>query len=159
MNKKGFTLIELLAVIIVLAIIALIATPIIFNVIENAKIKSMENSTYGVIDAVRTQYLENLLDSTMGCDETGADANNCGGTLQLSGKVDALTVAGEKPSAGDWKIDNSSTETAANKRGIKVWGVKFDSMKRYTCYNTSDKTGNGTINAKVTCEPDPKQGA
>ena len=42
-NTKGFTLIELLAVIIVLAIIALIATPIIFNVIENAKIKSMEN--------------------------------------------------------------------------------------------------------------------
>ena len=34
-NKKiGFTLIELLAVIIVLAIIALIATPIIFNVIK-----------------------------------------------------------------------------------------------------------------------------
>ena len=42
-NKKiGFTLIELLAVIIVLAIIALIATPIIFNVIENAKIKSLK---------------------------------------------------------------------------------------------------------------------
>ena len=37
-KKNGFTLIELLAVIIVLAIIALIATPIIFNVIENAKI-------------------------------------------------------------------------------------------------------------------------
>ena len=39
-KKIGFTLIELLAVIIVLAIIALIATPIIFNVIENAKLKS-----------------------------------------------------------------------------------------------------------------------
>ena len=38
MKKKGFTLIELLAVIIVLAIFALIAMPIIFNVIENAKL-------------------------------------------------------------------------------------------------------------------------
>lgn len=157
MKKNGFTLIELLAVIIVLAIIALIATPIIFNVIENAKIKSMENSTYGVIDAVRTQYLENLLNSTKAC--SGSETTNCGGNMQLTGDVTALTVSGEKPSAGDWKIDNSSTETAANKRGIKVWGVKFDSMKDYTCYNTSDKTGNGTINAKVTCEPDPKQGA
>ena len=35
--KKGFTLIELLAVIIILAIIALIATPIILNVIEDAR--------------------------------------------------------------------------------------------------------------------------
>ena len=35
--KKGFTLIELLAVIIILAIIALIATPIILNVIDDAK--------------------------------------------------------------------------------------------------------------------------
>ena len=36
-KHKGFTLIELLAVIIILAIIALIATPIVLNVIEEAK--------------------------------------------------------------------------------------------------------------------------
>ncbi len=40
MIKKGFTLIELLAVIIILAIIALIATPIILNVIEDARISA-----------------------------------------------------------------------------------------------------------------------
>ena len=38
--KKGFTLIELLAVIIILAIVALIATPIILNVIEDARISA-----------------------------------------------------------------------------------------------------------------------
>ena len=37
MRKKGFTLTELLAVIIILAIIALIATPIILNVIDDAR--------------------------------------------------------------------------------------------------------------------------
>ncbi len=36
-NKTGFTLIELLAVIIILAIVALIATPIILDVIEDAR--------------------------------------------------------------------------------------------------------------------------
>ena len=36
-NKKGFTLIELLAVIIILAIVALIATPIILDVVEDAR--------------------------------------------------------------------------------------------------------------------------
>ena len=40
MSKKGFTLIELLAVIIILAIVALIATPIILNVIEEARISA-----------------------------------------------------------------------------------------------------------------------
>ena len=39
-SKKGFTLIELLAVIIILAIVALIATPIILNVIEDARISA-----------------------------------------------------------------------------------------------------------------------
>ncbi len=40
MSKKGFTLIELLAVIIILAIVALITTPIILNVIEEARISA-----------------------------------------------------------------------------------------------------------------------
>ena len=42
--KKGFTLIELLAVIVILAIIALIATPIILNIIGGTKDKSEDLS-------------------------------------------------------------------------------------------------------------------
>ena len=37
MKKNGFTLIELLAVIIILAIVALIATPIVLNVVDSAR--------------------------------------------------------------------------------------------------------------------------
>ena len=155
MKKNGFTLIELLAVIIVLAIIALIATPIIFNVIENAKIKSMENSAYGVIDAVRTQYLENLLNSTNACPE--GQTENCGGNMQLSGDVTALTVSGEKPTGGEWKIDNASSTADASKRGIRIYGVTFASMSGYTCSNTGKKAvANETaaIQAKVECKKD-----
>ena len=36
-RKNGFTLIELLAVIVILAIIALIATPIILGIVDNAR--------------------------------------------------------------------------------------------------------------------------
>ena len=36
-NQKGFTLIELLAVIVILAVIALIATPLIMGTITKAK--------------------------------------------------------------------------------------------------------------------------
>jgi len=42
--KKGFTLIELLAVIVILAIIALIATPIILGIINDARRESNERS-------------------------------------------------------------------------------------------------------------------
>ena len=44
MRKNGFTLIELLAVIVILAIIALIATPIILGIINDARRESQERS-------------------------------------------------------------------------------------------------------------------
>ena len=44
MRKNGFTLIELLAVIVILAIIALIATPIILGIINESKKESQERS-------------------------------------------------------------------------------------------------------------------
>ena len=131
-KKIGFTLIELLAAIIVLAIIALIATPIIFNVIENAKLKSLENSCYGVIDAVRTKYAEVLLNSE-------------DGTVKLSGDVTEITVSGEQPIEGTWEIDSSSD---SDNRGIKIKDVKFGSMKDYICTNVNS---DGTINSKVMC--------
>src|SRR5574344_2479357 len=51
--KKGFTLIELLAVIIILAVIALIATPIVLNVVDNAKESARKSSVAGFADAVK----------------------------------------------------------------------------------------------------------
>ncbi len=124
MKKNGFTLIELLAVIIVLAIIALIATPIIFNVIENAKIKSMENSAYGLIDAVRTKYAEELL-------------NDTDGTIDTVGCTKDLVVAGESATGGVWKINNAATGNVT--RGIRVAGVTFASMNGYVCNSDGEK--------------------
>ena len=54
MKKRGFTLIELLAVIVVLAIIALIATPIILNAIRTSQKGSAERSAANYIGAVET---------------------------------------------------------------------------------------------------------
>ena len=51
--KKGFTLIELLAVIVILAIIALIATPIILGIINDAREESNERSAELYASAVR----------------------------------------------------------------------------------------------------------
>ncbi|MBP3461897.1 MAG: prepilin-type N-terminal cleavage/methylation domain-containing protein, partial [Bacilli bacterium] len=63
-NKKGFTLIELLAVIVILAIIALIATPIILNMINDAKKSASVDSAYGYIEAIEYSNSMSMLDST-----------------------------------------------------------------------------------------------
>ena len=52
MNKKGFTLIELLAVIVILAIIALIVTPIVSNIIASARNSANARSVEGHIDNI-----------------------------------------------------------------------------------------------------------
>ena len=56
MNSKGFTLIELLAVIVILAIIALIATPIVLGIINDSKESSNRVSATYIIDAVEQSY-------------------------------------------------------------------------------------------------------
>ena len=62
MNKKGFTLIELLAVIVILAIVALIATPLILNVIEESRKNAFKNSAYGLIEAVELDYAKDIME-------------------------------------------------------------------------------------------------
>ena len=54
--KKGFTLVELLAVVVLLAIVSLIATPIIGNVIETSRESANQRSIEGYADAVRNEY-------------------------------------------------------------------------------------------------------
>lgn len=48
-EKKGFTLVELLAVIIILAIISVIATPLVLNLVENQKKNTFKESIYGIL--------------------------------------------------------------------------------------------------------------
>ena len=63
--KKGFTLIELLAVIVILAIIALIATPIVLEIINDAKksatLRSAEFYLQGVEQSIATAILKNKI--------------------------------------------------------------------------------------------------
>ena len=63
MRNKGFTLIELLAVIVILAIIALIATPIVLGIINDSR-KSADRETAKLMVsnfelAYNTAYMQN----------------------------------------------------------------------------------------------------
>jgi len=61
MNKKGFTLIELLAVIVILAIIALIATPMVLNTIEDARRGAAQSSALTYLSEVEKQIAVELM--------------------------------------------------------------------------------------------------
>lgn len=62
-KNKGFTLIELLAVIIVLAVIALIATPIIMNVINDAKSGAAQDSAYDYMKATEMSIANIIMEN------------------------------------------------------------------------------------------------
>ena len=62
-KKKGFTLIELIGVLVILAIIALIATPIIMNIIRNVKENARRRSVDNYGRAVEEAIMSNLLDT------------------------------------------------------------------------------------------------
>ena len=77
MKQKGFTLIELLAVIVILAIIALIATPMILGVIDTAKRGSAESSAIGYVESVEKSIMIQQLNggSAVAAGTYNVDAN------------------------------------------------------------------------------------
>lgn len=56
--KKGFTLIEVLAVIVILGLIALITTPIIFDVVENSRMNAFTRSVEEMKNVIDMDYNE-----------------------------------------------------------------------------------------------------
>ena len=112
-NKYGFTLIELLAVIVVLAIIALIATPIVMNTIKKSQKGAAERSADSYIRQAETAVAEARLDNktvpdgTYQIDEEG----NLTGAGLPDGKL-KIEMNGNKPTGGTITISNGQVTTA-----------------------------------------------
>ena len=64
MKNKGFTLIELLAVIVILAIIALIATPVILGIIEDSRVAAKKESAKLVLSSAKLAYSTASINAT-----------------------------------------------------------------------------------------------
>lgn len=114
MKKNGFTLIELLAVIIVLAIVALVATPIVLNVVDDAKktaAKAEANLVYtsindhckagvvlkGTTEFASSGYVDcsvaaNLTEANIKKNMVTTDATIKNVTINSNGTVKTLTV-------------------------------------------------------------------
>ena len=63
MKKKGFTLIELIAVLVILAILALIVTPLVMNIIRKAKVSADRRSVDAYGRSVELAIAIHLLDT------------------------------------------------------------------------------------------------
>lgn len=138
-NTKGFTLIELLAVIVILAVIALIATPIIMGVIEDAKEQAEKDSAYGYLKAVEQTIAVNL-------------------TKEPSASVleEQKTVGSVGYNGGTWTINYKGTQPTSvdlhytKPQGIVAGTVTFSSGRSWKVENdgkiTKVSSENGTNN-------------
>ena len=172
-KNKGFTLVELLAVIVILALIALIATPIILNVINDAKKQAAKDSAYGYMDAVEKYIVSSELEdksikdgtytvedlNSMGVSVKGSIPDN--GTIKIeSGSVKSYDIGIDGYAVSNGEVGKVST-TKSFKNGTAVYynpetenkcskeeaksttGTKRGCMKWYVF---NDKEGNATVN-------------
>ena len=128
-KNKGFTLVELLAVIVILALIALIATPIILNVINDAKKQAAKDSAYGYMDAVEKYIVSSELE-----DESIPD-----GIYRVEDLNKKISVKGSTPDNGIIKIENK--EVKKYDIGIDGYAVSNGEVKKVS---TTKSFKNGT---------------
>ncbi len=102
--KKGFTLIELLAVIVILAIIALIATPIIINIIEDSRKSSITESARLYISGLQNR----ILTENMTGEFNPSACNIINSNLSCDGESLDYQVNGQKPTSGIINFNNGS---------------------------------------------------
>ena len=126
-NRKGFTLIELLAVIVVLAIIALIATPIVMNTIKNAKKGAAERSADNYIKQVETAVAEAKLENKSVPNGTyNIDGNgNLTGAGLPDGKLE-INMSGTKPTSGTVTIKNGGVSQDGTTMTVGNYNVKYN---------------------------------
>ena len=128
-KNKGFTLVELLAVIVILALIALIATPIILNVINDAKKQAAKDSAYGYMDAVEKYIVSSELE----------DKSIQDGRYSVEELNKKISVKGSTPDNGNIEIKNSSVKSYDI--GIDGYEVNNGEVKKVS---TTKSFKNGT---------------
>ena len=117
MNKKGFSLVELLAVIVILAVIALITSPLILNVIEDSRQSAFKSSLNGIKKAIENDYSDNGFDHTReyyyGCEAGGLSTNGASDkklrAKKSNGSYEEIAVSGEINGKGKGKVSATGT--------------------------------------------------
>ena len=154
--SKGFTLIELIAVLVILAVIALIVTPLVLNVVRKVKDSANKRSVdaYGKsIDLAVASYLLDTGDFPTSVDEL---------TIEYSGKEVVCGVAKlnedssvylSKCSVGGVEVKDSNTKdgyyhygTTATYQEYKIGDeVTYNGMNFYVIENSDENSDSVTM--------------
>ena len=152
-NKYGFTLIELLAVIVVLAIIALIATPIVMNTIKNAKKGAAERTADNYIKQVETAVAEAKLENKSvpnGTYDIDGNGNLTGAGLP-DGKLE-INMSGNKPTSGTVTISNGGVSQNGTTMTVGDYDVIYKDNK-YTAATVVYRWSTDVIKIGATIDP------
>ena len=165
MKKRGFTLIELLAVIVILAIIALIATPIVMNTIEKSKKSAAERSADNYIDAVETAVATKRLDGVILDDGVYSIKENGNICIDKTTTCTADTevkveINGTKPASGS-KVALTNGQVVATGTSLKIdnYKVSYNNDKLVATLASAqictfaNEGIEGQVGAKYTCNP------
>ena len=105
---------------VILALIALIATPIILNVINDAKKEATKDSFYGYMDAIEKAIIVNDIDEEEGFPTP--DSNGCYNLKELNEKVN---IKGTKPKIADAAKVCLKEGTTTSLTGVEIDGFTF----------------------------------
>ncbi len=115
-NTKGFTLIELLAVIVILAVIALIATPMVLDTINDAKKGAVQSSAYSVISAVENEIAGDLIDNPTAAMPTSFVGTSADITVKGTQPVSiTLSISGGVVTDGEIVFEDGTATIAGGK--------------------------------------------
>ncbi len=142
-NKKGFTLIELLAVIVILAAIALITTPIVIGLINDSHKSTFENSVKGVYRAIQDDYTQNGYTDTQTYTITSTTITNTSDTERTDSKFEF-----------QGKLDKGSgTATASYDADNGAFKIMMKVQNNTFCADNTSKNGKDDyVITKGACE-------
>ncbi len=143
-NTKGFTLIELLAVIVILAIIALIASPIILGIIQNARESSMARSVENFASAVNTAITSVMYDTNYGGGDVTVDTET--GVATATGANG--TAVTKEPSYSGSKVVCKSIKYDVKTGYLTMTGCSVGGTESVT-FKYDNTPGTGTNGAAV----------
>lgn len=157
MNKKGFTLIELIAVVVIMSIIAVIATPNVINMMETGNNKKYISDASNFISKAKYMYNQEKYQDKFNKQITGE------ATIKLS-EIVGITADDEKdPHGYPYDLEHSTVtiytqgEDTLKERKAKITLISYKDEDCYTIDSveesnlTVDQVKQGTLEKQGQC--------
>ena len=147
-DKKGFTLIELIAVLVIMAILALIVTPLVMSIIKKAKVSADKRSIDAYGRSIELAIAGYLLDN---------------GTFPTS--IEQLTIeySGDEVVCSTTQLNDDSSvylaDCTVGGRSVEGYTYGSDKSPTYTAYQVGDQVTYNNINYYVIKDSGAKESA